>query len=184
MFKLMNILVINSVNELGFNIINNLIKENHKVLSIDNIINDDNIKYALSIDNDNYSFYNGNILNEGFIHVKLDYSIKQLYDEKIDYIIYILDYNNYKNLPSLLFFDTCTSGMKNICYLSSKYKAKLLYVFDNEEINTIYKDGNNICNIYIKSYIEYCFINKMYFDYDIFDKSYILSKINEIFDKK
>ena len=74
--------------------------------------------------------------------------------------------------------------MKNICYLSSKYKAKLLYVFDNEEINTIYKDGNNICNIYIKSYIEYCFINKMYFDYDIFDKSYILSKINEIFDKK
>lgn len=179
----MNILLINGANQYGFNLINHLLKKDtlNKILSIDNIIDESNIKYALYVNDERYSFYRGNILNEGFVHVKLDYVIKELFDEKIDYVIFISDYYNYKNSPSLLFFDTCTIGIKNVCYLSTKYNSKFIYVYDQEELNNTYINGNNMSNKYINSYKEYCNLNNINFELNILNKNDILVKI---FDKE
>jgi nucleoside-diphosphate-sugar epimerase len=155
----MNILIIGATNKLGSWVINELLKiPDIKVLSIDNIVNEDNLKYVMEFEqNENYSFYKGNILNDGFIEVKLDIAINNLFNGKIDHIINLSGYkdtfNEFDN--QLLFLDICCIGMKNISYLSVKYNANLHHIYSTNDKYSYYTIGNKAAVSYIYGYEHY-----------------------------
>ncbi len=135
--------------------------ENSNIILIDEELNEYLEKYASL---PNCIVIIGNILNDGFVFVKLDIQIKELFNGKIDYIYNFTQYKeNYNSIISkspllktdeIKYLDKCTIGIKNIAMFSNDYNAKFIQISDKIEENvniqnSYYKYGNLIAEKYL-----------------------------------
>lgn len=135
--------------------------ENSNIILIDEELNEYLEKYASL---PNCIVIIGNILNDGFVFVKLDIQIKELFNSKIDYIYNFTQYKeNYNSIISkspllktdeIKYLDKCTIGIKNIAMFSNDYNAKFIQISDKIEENvniqnSYYKYGNLIAEKYL-----------------------------------
>jgi len=159
----MNYLIFGAGTKIVESLINEIIIEDKesKIILIDDELND-NLK--------KYSSYNnciviiGNLLNDGFIFVKLDIKLKELFNGVIHYIYNFSQYKeNYNSIihksplikeDQVKYLDKCTIGIKNISMLCSDYNSKFVQISDmmNDDIslqNSYYKYGNIIAEKYL-----------------------------------
>lgn len=135
--------------------------ENSNIILIDEELNEYLEKYASL---PNCIVIIGNILNDGFVFVKLDIQIKELFNGKIDYIYNFTQYKeNYNSIISkspllktdeIKYLDKCTIGIKNMAMFSNDYNAKFIQISDKIEENvniqnSYYKYGNLIAEKYL-----------------------------------
>lgn len=150
----------------GTKLVESLIKEislddNSKIILVDEELNDNLLKYSSY---NNCIVIIGNILNDGFVFVKLDIKIKELFNGIVHYIYnfsqYKEDYNSVINKSPMVkedqikYLDKCTIGIKNIVMLCNDYKSKFVQISDitNTNIslqNSYYKYGNIIAEKYL-----------------------------------
>ncbi|BDV03629.1 MAG: UDP-glucose 4-epimerase GalE [Candidatus Hepatoplasma scabrum] len=117
MYMKKTILITGGLGYIGKNIANLLLKNNFKIIVIDNLIN----SYEYKFKNDNYKFIKCDILNQ----IKLEKIFKK---EKIDLIIHEAGLTKVKESEEKIieYFDVNIVGTINILKMMEKFKIKYL----------------------------------------------------------